>query len=159
MPSKNLLIELLVEELPPKSLKQLGETFATFLTGELNNEGLLENGSITTPYASPRRLAAHITKVREKAPTKRVRKKLMPVSVAFEDGGNQSAALRKRLEKENCTGSDIIREMEGNTEYVFLDREEDGLSLSPLLHFAFRLTLSHLPIPKVMGYQLHENCE
>jgi len=156
MTTRSLLVELLVEELPPKSLKQLGEAFATLLTRELNNEGLLENGSITTPYASPRRLAAHITKVREKAPTKRVRKKLMPVSVAFEDGGNQSAALRKRLEKENCTGSDIIREMEGNTEYVFLDFEEDGLSLSPLLHFAFRLALSQLPIPKVMDYQLQD---
>ncbi|MEO8333129.1 MAG: glycine--tRNA ligase subunit beta [Gallionella sp.] len=159
MTTKNLLVELLVEELPPKALQKLGESFATALTRELSKEGLLEAGSVTTPYASPRRLAAHITNVRGKAPTKRVRKKLMPVSVAFEDGGSQTAALKKRLEKENCTGSDLVREMEGNTEYVFLDFEEDGWSLSPLLNLAFRFALSQLPIPKVMGYQLHENCE
>jgi glycyl-tRNA synthetase beta chain len=156
MVTKNLLVELLVEELPPKSLEKLGESFATTLTRELSKEGLLEAGSITTPYASPRRLAAHITNVREKAPTKRVRKKLMPVSVAFEDGGNQSSALKKRLEKKGYSDSDLFREMEGNTEYVFIDFEEGGWSLSPLLNLAFRFALSQLPIPKVMGYQLQD---
>jgi glycyl-tRNA synthetase beta chain len=119
--NKNLLVELLVEELPPKSLKKISEAFATALTRELSNEGLLESESITTSYASPRRLAAHITNVREKAPTKRVRKKLMPVSVAFEEGGKPSAALRKKIDKENFSIDNLIRAMEGNTEYVFLD--------------------------------------
>jgi glycyl-tRNA synthetase beta chain len=49
--------------------------------------------------------------------------------------------------------------MEGNTEYVFLDYEEDGWSLTPLLDLAVKHALNQLPIPKVMGYQLHENCE
>src|SRR4030067_111359 len=103
MGSQNLLVELFVEELPPKALQKLGESFAKVIAGELSKEGLLEDGSVTTPYASPRRLAAHFTNVREKAATKRIRKKLMPVSVAYENGGNQSAALKKRLEKEGCT--------------------------------------------------------
>lgn len=154
MSTKSLLIELLVEELPPKSLKKLGEAFAAVLTRELSKDGMLEDGSVTTPYATPRRLAAHITNVREKAPNKRVRKKLMPVSVAFEDGSNPTAALKKRLEKESCTIRDLVREMEGNAEFVFLDFEEDGWAISPNLHLALRLALSELPIPKVMEYQL-----
>jgi glycyl-tRNA synthetase beta chain len=154
--NKNLLVELLVEELPPKSLKKISEAFATALTRELSNEGLLESESITTSYASPRRLAAHITNVREKAPTKRVRKKLMPVSVAFEEGGKPSAALRKKIDKENFSIDNLIRAMEGNTEYVFLDFEEVGLSISPLLHLALRSALNQLSIPKVMSYQLQD---
>jgi glycyl-tRNA synthetase beta chain len=156
MTTRSLLVELLVEELPPKSLKKLGEAFATLLTRELNKEGLLENGSITTPYASPRRLAAHITNVREKAPTKRVRKKLMPVSVAFDDVGKPSAALKKKIDKENCSASDLVRGTEGNAEYVFLDFEDSGWSLSGNLHMALQFTLNELPIPKVMGYQLQD---
>jgi glycyl-tRNA synthetase beta chain len=154
--TRNLLVELCVEELPPKALQKLGESFATALARELNKEGMLEDGSVATPYASPRRLAAHITNVREKAPNKHVRKKLMPVSVAFEDGDHQSAALKKRIEKEGCSVDDLVREMEGNTEYVFLDFEEDGWSLSGNLHLALRVALNELPIPKVMGYQLQD---
>ncbi|MDP1996943.1 MAG: glycine--tRNA ligase subunit beta [Gallionella sp.] len=156
MTSQNLLVELLVEELPPKALQKLGESFAAVLTRELGKEGMIEDGSVTTPYASPRRLAAHITNVRGKAPNKHVRKKLMPVSVAFEDEGRHSAALKKRIEKEGCSVDDLVRETEGNTEYVFLDFEEDGWSLSGNLHLALQAALSELPIPKVMGYQLQD---
>lgn len=156
MSTKSLLIELLVEELPPKSLKKLGEAFAAALTREMGKEGMLADGSVTTSYATPRRLAAHITNVREKAPSKHVRKKLMPVSVAFEEGGDPTAALKKRLEKESCTIRDLVREMEGNTEFVFLDFEEGGWTISPNLHLALKLALSELPIPKVMSYQLSD---
>jgi len=155
MTTKNLLVELFVEELPPKALKKLGEAFVTALAGELTKESLLENGSVSTAFASPRRLAAHITNVRDKAPTKHVRKKVMPASVAYENG-SPSAALRKRLEKDSLSINDLVREMEGNTEYVFLDYQEDGLSLAFHLQFALRLALSQLPIPKVMGYQLQD---
>ena len=36
----NLLVELFVEELPPKSLKKLGEAFATLLADGLKAQGL-----------------------------------------------------------------------------------------------------------------------
>jgi len=156
MSTRNLLVELLVEELPPNALQKLGESFAAVLARELGKEGMIEDGSVTTSYASPRRLAAHITNVRGKAPNKHVRKKLMPVSVAFEDDGSHSAAFKKRIEKEGCSVDDLVREMEGNTEYVFLEFEEDGWSLSGNLNLALRVALSELPIPKVMGYQLQD---
>ena len=35
MSSKNLLVELFVEELPPKALKKLGEAFAATLANSL----------------------------------------------------------------------------------------------------------------------------
>ena len=37
---KNLLVELFVEELPPKALKALGEAFAASLARELHAQGL-----------------------------------------------------------------------------------------------------------------------
>ena len=63
MSTQNLLVELFVEELPPKALKKLGEAFAQGLAEGLKAQGLAAPGSQVTPYASPRRLAAHLTQV------------------------------------------------------------------------------------------------
>src|ERR1700733_4731860 len=51
----NLLVELFVEELPPKALKKLGDAFAAVLRDQLVAAGLADAGSVLTPYASPRR--------------------------------------------------------------------------------------------------------
>ena len=65
---KNLLVELFVEELPPKALQKLGDAFATVLGDQLKAQGLATAASVVTPFASPRRLAAHITAVLAQAP-------------------------------------------------------------------------------------------
>jgi len=54
---KNLLVELFVEELPPKALKKLGDAFADGVANGLRAQRLASPDSVATPYASPRRLA------------------------------------------------------------------------------------------------------
>ena len=51
---KNLLVELFVEELPPKALKKLGESFAGVLLEQLKAQGLASGESKLTAFASPR---------------------------------------------------------------------------------------------------------
>ena len=63
MTTQNLLVELFVEELPPKALKKLGEAFASTLAASLQSQGLASADAVVTPFATPRRLAAHITAV------------------------------------------------------------------------------------------------
>jgi len=70
MSTRNLLVELFVEELPPKALKALGTAFAELLADNLKTQGLMTADSIVTSFASPRRLAAHITAVADKASDK-----------------------------------------------------------------------------------------
>jgi len=60
MTTKSLLVELFVEELPPKALKKLGDAFASVLAGQLKDQGLSSAESVVTAYASPRRLAAPV---------------------------------------------------------------------------------------------------
>ena len=55
MTTKNLLVELFVEELPPKALKKLGEAFSATLFESLKAQGLAAADSAVTPFASPRR--------------------------------------------------------------------------------------------------------
>ena len=88
MSTKNLLVELFVEELPPKALNKLGEAFSSILFESLKSQGLAEDNSVVTPYASPRRLAVHATNILAVAPDKTSTQKLMPVSVGLDESGN-----------------------------------------------------------------------
>ena len=97
MTAKNLLVELFVEELPPKALKKLGDAFATALANSLKKDGLAPADAAVTAYASPRRLAAHVTGVAAVAADKPVVQKLMPVAVGLDASGNATPALLKKL--------------------------------------------------------------
>ena len=162
MTTQNLLVELFVEELPPKALKKLGEVFATHLCDQLKVQGLAAPDSRVTPFASPRRLAAHITHVAAKAADKTVRQKLMPAGVALDAGGNATPALLKKLQSMGADPSvvpHIQRVMDGKSEVLVLDTLVTGATLDAGLQKALDDTLSKLPIPKVMTYQLHQGCE
>ena len=159
MSTQNLLVELFVEELPPKALKKLGEAFAGTLFEQLKTQGLTADDSVVTPYASPRRLAAHITHVAAKAADKAVQQKLMPVSVALDAQGQPTPALLKKLQ---AVGADpsvvptLKRQMDGKAEALFLDTLITGATLDTGLQKALNEAIAKLPIPKVMTYQLQE---
>jgi glycyl-tRNA synthetase beta chain len=154
---KNLLVELFVEELPPKALKKLGESFAATLAASLKSQGLIDDKSVAMPFASPRRLAVHVTAVAAKAADKPVQQKLMPVAVALDAAGNATPALLKKLAALGADASVVLtlkRAMDGKAEALFLDSVVPGATLTAGLNTAFEAALSGLPIPKVMTYQL-----
>lgn len=162
MSSKNLLVELFVEELPPKALKKLGEAFSAGLLESLKSQGLTAEQSIVTSFASPRRLAAHISEVHTKAADKQVAQKLMPASVGLDASGNATPALIKKL---NALGADesavsrLRKEHDGKADVLFLDVLQAGASLSEGLQKAIDESIAKLPIPKVMTYQLQGDTE
>ncbi len=165
MTTKNLLVELFVEELPPKVLKKLGDAFATVLADQLRSLGLAGPDSVTTAYASPRRLAAHISHVWLKAEDKAVQQKLMPVSVGLDASGNATPALLKKLQ---ALGADLSnpaatvvalkRAPDGKAESLFYDSLLTGATLDTGLQKALEEAIAKLPIPKVMSYQLETDC-
>ncbi len=160
MASQNLLVELFVEELPPKALKKLGQAFSSGLFESLKSQALIDDDATVTGFASPRRLAAHITAVKDKAADKQVAQKLMPANVGLDDVGNATPALLKKL---TALGADanvvpqLRKEHDGKADILFLDATQPGATLAEGLQRALETTLSQLPIPKVMTYQLHHN--
>jgi glycyl-tRNA synthetase beta chain len=157
MTSKNLLVELLVEELPPKSLKLLGNSFAEALAVNLEAQGLFSKDTKVTPYATPRRLAVHISGVAVQAADKAVTQKLMPVAVGLNAQGQAMPPLLKKLASLGTDASavpQLKRAMEGKTETLFLDHTVKGTSLTDGLQEALQKAIAQLPIPKVMTYQL-----
>ena len=168
----NLLVELFVEELPPKALRRLGESFALTITEELKKFGLInsvifdnplaknqelrtniENESLVLTYATPRRLAAHITNVAAKGADKQVAQKLMPASVGLDASGKPTPALIKKLQALGADES-IVSSLRKENDVLFLDAIQAGASLTVGLQKALDEALTKLPIPKVMTYQL-----
>lgn len=157
MSKRNLLVELFVEELPPKALKKLGEAFASALASSLRLQGLSSDASVVTPFASPRRLAGHITAVDAQAADKPVSQKLVPVSVGLTASGEATPALMKKLASLGVDASvlpQLKRQMDGKAEALFYDSIAVGVTLAEGLQKALDDALAKLPIPKVMQYQL-----
>ena len=162
MTTKNLLVELFVEELPPKALKKLGDAFAGVLAEQLKVQGLAGADAVVTPFASPRRLAAHVTGVAARAADKAVSQKLMPVSVGLDASGAPTPALLKRLAGLGADASAVAglkRAMDGKAEALFFDSVQAGVELAAGLQKALDEAIAKLPIPKVMTYQLETDCD
>lgn len=162
MTSKNLLVELFVEELPPKALKKLGDAFASVLFDQLKAQGLTLASSQLTAFASPRRLAAHVTAVPAQAEDRTVSQKLMPVTVGLDAAGLATPALLKKLQALGADASVVAslkRVPDGKAEALFYDSTVKGATLAEGLQKALSESLAKLPIPKVMSYQLESRCE
>ena len=166
MTTQNLLVELFVEELPPKALNKLGAAFSGVLAEQLKAQGLAAADAVVTAFASPRRLAAHVTSVQAQAADKAVQQKLMPVSVGLDSAGNATPALLKKLQALGADVSDpaaavaaLKRAPDGKAEALFYDSVVQGANLATGLQKALDEALAKLPIPKVMQYQLETDCE
>ena len=159
MTTQNLLVELFVEELPPKALKNLGEEFANRLFNELAKLQLVESAEIVNiqAFATPRRLAVLIPAVSSAAEDRPHSQKLMPVAVGLDASGQATPALLKKLAALGADASAVPglkRALDGKAEALFYDSKVKGATLAEGLHQALFETIARLPIPKVMTYQL-----
>ena len=155
--SADLLIELFTEELPPKSLRRLGDAFSDGIFNTLKAAGLLSDDSKAIGYATPRRLAVYVTDVMGQAPDYPVREKLLPTSIAFDAQGKTTAPLLKKLAALGYADLDIStleRSGEGKNEALYLNVIAKGAALEQTAQVALESTLSKLPIAKMMHYQV-----
>ncbi len=158
--TQTLLVELLTEELPPKVLAKLGDAFAAGILQGLKSRDFVETDAVATAYATPRRLAVAITKVRATSPDKSIREKVLPVSVALDANGNPSAPLAKKLAalagiaKVASIGIEHLeRAPDGKADSFFYSYTAAGSALPHGLQMALEETIAKLPIPKMMSYQ------
>jgi glycyl-tRNA synthetase beta chain len=164
-----LAVELVTEELPPKSLKALGEVFASALADGLRKREFLSAEMQVAGYATPRRLAVVVTHVRRVAPDATVLDKLMPAKVAWDAQGHPSQAYAKKLgamgRAHLATASREVREAsdrifvksDGKADYVYLESLAKGQPLERGVQDALEAAIASLPIPKVMRYANPDN--
>ncbi len=157
MSARALLVELVTEELPPRALNALGDAFAQGIRQTLQTLGLLGESCACTAYATPRRLAVHLTAVLRQAPDQAYAEKLMPSAIGLDAQGVPTPALLKKLQARGLAHLEpgaLSRRHDGKQDMLYAEGTAPGARLADGLQQALEYAVSHLPIPKVMQYQL-----
>ena len=158
MVTNALLVEIGCEELPPKSLKKLGESF-----GNAVESGFKDSRFSYTSckwFASPRRLAVLITELAQKQTDISIEKKGPPVQAAYDKDGNPTKAALGWAKSNNIelADADIVETPKGK--WLQVTVSEKGKNLDSCLTNIIQKALNSLPIPKVMRwaslFQWHE---
>jgi glycyl-tRNA synthetase beta chain len=147
---ENLLIELGTEELPPKSLRQLAESFASNVEAELKKADLAFEK--VSWLASPRRLALVITNLADSQADKVVEKRGPAVNVAFDSEGNATKAAQGWARSNGITVEQAERLITKKGEWLLFKAEVSGKKVAELIPAIAAEALAKLPIPKPMRW-------
>lgn len=150
MSQQDLLIELGTEELPPKTLLDLRDSFINSITGSLNQLGLTY--SEASSYASPRRLAIIIKQLDVQQADRKEQKLGPAVSAAFDKEGNASKAAEGFAKSNGTTVEQLARVASEKGERLAFISEVKGLATSELLADVINQALEQLPIAKRMRW-------
>ncbi|MBD3585820.1 glycine--tRNA ligase subunit beta [Salinimonas sp. HHU 13199] len=150
MRTENLLIELGTEELPPKALKQLAESFAANF--RLALEGAELQFDSVSWFAAPRRLAVYVSALAESQHDKVVEKRGPAVSAAFDADGNPTKAALGWARGNGIDVSDAERMVTDKGEWLLHKANTPGQPVGTLLENLLNQTISKLPIPKPMRW-------
>jgi glycyl-tRNA synthetase beta chain len=152
MSTATLLVELLTEELPPKSLARLAEAFRKALTDDLQQEGFLTAGSTSRAYATPRRLAVQITQTLAQSPDKALEIQGPSVKVGLDKDGKPTPALAGFAKKNGVAVEDLVQ-IESAKGTVFACRKTaTGGALQTNLAAKVEAALKKLPVAKMMRW-------
>jgi len=149
-----LLIELGCEELPPKALKQLGDSFAQGITDEIVKQGFAFEQAYA--YAAPRRLALRLTQCQRLQDDKELEKRGPAVSAAFDSEGNPTKAALGWARGNGIDVADAQRLKTDKGEWLLHKAIVPGKSIDSLLQDILQRTLRQLPIPKAMRWGSNE---
>lgn len=150
--NSSVLIELRTEELPPKSLKALSESFAHSVFSALREQAFASSESVCTPYATPRRLALMLTHIAEQQPHRVIEKKGPAVNSGVDAAGKPTRALEGFMRSAGVTFEQLQRADDGKAEYFVTRIEKNGESLDEHLAGIVAQALKKLPIQKVMRW-------
>ncbi|HCM62256.1 MAG TPA: glycine--tRNA ligase subunit beta [Morganella sp. (in: Bacteria)] len=150
MTQQTFLVEIGTEELPPKALRSLAESFAANLTSELAAANLT-HGDVAW-YAAPRRLAVKITALADSAADREVEKRGPAVAQAFDADGKPTKAAEGWARGCGITVDQAERMVTDKGEWLLYRAVEKGNNAKELLADMVSRALAKLPIPKLMRW-------
>ncbi|MFV8766350.1 glycine--tRNA ligase subunit beta, partial [Yersinia enterocolitica] len=150
MTQQTFLVEIGTEELPPKALRSLAESFAANFTAELDNANLPYGEVIW--YAAPRRLALKVTNLSATQADREVEKRGPAIAQAFDAEGKPSKAAEGWARGCGITVDQAERLVTDKGEWLLYRAHVKGQSAQLLLAGMVNTALSKLPIPKLMRW-------
>ncbi len=151
MPGRSdFLLEIGVEELPPKSLRALEKALLEEFRRGLEEAGLEHDG--LDSYASPRRLAVSARKLASRQPAQVVEKRGPPLSAARDEDGQWSRAARAFAGSCGCAPQDLGTLRTSKGEWLMFRGRRAGQAASALLEDIVGGALKRLPITRAMRW-------
>ena len=148
--SRDLLIELGTEELPPKALASLSAALTDEFVRQLDEAGL--NHGAVERFAAPRRLALLVRDLDEKQADRDIERQGPAVQAAFDSDGNPTKAAQGFAASLGLTVDQLGRQDTGKGERLVAQITEQGKSAAELIPAFFTQSIQKLPIPKRMRW-------
>jgi glycyl-tRNA synthetase beta chain len=146
--TRDLLVEIGTEELPPRALNNLAYHFAQHLQKQFCELELSASDDTCELYYSPRRLAVIIKNVGEMQPERTSERFGPAVKIAFDDSGKPTKAA-EGFARSCGTNIEQLEQQDGK---LFFTATEPGKPAATLIPEAIRTSLQRLPIPKRMRW-------
>jgi len=143
--SATLLVELLTEELPPKSLRALSEMFGSVVLGDLLKGKFLAEGAVARTFATPRRLAVLIRNVAGRSPD-------MEREIQGPSTGAPGQAVSGFARKSGVAVEALVKQQMPKGEIYVARVRTSGRALDAVLSTAVEDALKRLPAPKLMRW-------
>ncbi|ENJ7583761.1 glycine--tRNA ligase subunit beta [Providencia rettgeri] len=150
MTQQTFLVEIGTEELPPKALRSLAESFAANFTAELDGADIA-HGAVTW-FAAPRRLALKVADLAASQPDREVEKRGPAISQAFGPDGQPTKAAEGWARGCGITVDQAERLTTDKGEWLLYRAQMKGQAVSELLVDMTSRALAKLPIPKLMRW-------
>lgn len=150
MTTETFLVEIGTEELPPKALRSLAESFATHFTAELDNANIT-HGDVSW-FAAPRRLAIKVANMAKSQADRIVEKRGPAIAQAFDAEGKPTKAAEGWARGNGITVDQAERLSTDKGEWLFYRAEVKGEAVNQLLAGMVSNALAKLPIPKLMRW-------
>ncbi|MCW8854293.1 MAG: glycine--tRNA ligase subunit beta [Gammaproteobacteria bacterium] len=153
MSTKDLLIEIGTEELPPKALNKLSAAFTQSVEQGLKDSNVTFRQA--TGYAAPRRLAIIVTAVEESQPDRDVEKRGPSIQAAYDGDGNPTKAAQGFARSCGVNVDELTRLKTDKGEWLVFRENEKGKQAVELIAGIVNQALAKLPIPKRMRWGDH----
>ncbi|HEC8325815.1 glycine--tRNA ligase subunit beta [Providencia huaxiensis] len=150
MTQQTFLVEIGTEELPPKALRSLAESFAANFTAELDGADIAHG--VVTWFAAPRRLALKVADLAASQPDREVEKRGPAISQAFGSDGQPTKAAEGWARGCGITVDQAERLTTDKGEWLLYRAQVKGQAVSELLVDMTSRALAKLPIPKLMRW-------
>ncbi len=150
MSTRDLLIELGTEELPPKALKTLSMAFTDGIRAGLEKAEL--SFKTIKPYASPRRLAVVIAELAETQAEKSVERRGPALNAAFDEEGKPTQAVIGFAKSCGVTPDQLEKLQTDKGAWLVFRSQQPGQATAQLIPAIVQAALDALPIPKRMRW-------
>ncbi len=148
--TRDLLIELGTEELPPKALPRLSDAFVSAL-GQGLEKAELSHGALRG-FAAPRRLAVLIEDLAERQPDKEIERRGPALNAAFDGEGKPTKAAEGFARSCGVAVAELDTVDTDKGAWLGYRAMREGAAATALIAPLVEAALEQLPIPKRMRW-------